>query len=162
MRLYLIRHAWAGDPDASLWPDDSRRPLTTDGRKRFRRVAEALVERGVHPQIIASSPYVRARETADLLAKSLPQKPPLVELSALEPESNVAEALAWTVGRNESQIAWVGHMPGMALLLASLVGAAEGNVEFKKGACAAVDFDAQPTLGGGQLSWFITAKMLGC
>lgn len=162
MRLYLIRHAWAEEPDEAAWPDDAQRPLTADGRKRFRRVADALAGRGVRPEVIATSPFVRARETAQILVKALPEAPPVVELPALEPNSNLAALLEWTAGRIEDEIACVGHMPGIAYLLAMLVGTSEGRVEFKKGAVAAIDFDSDPIAGTGQLTWFITAKMLGC
>ena len=57
MDLYVIRHAWAGHFGDPEWPDDSQRPLTPDGMKRFARMVEILTDRGFQPQIIATSPW---------------------------------------------------------------------------------------------------------
>ena len=42
MRLYIIRHAWAEEPGDARWPSDADRPLTADGKKRFKKVVETL------------------------------------------------------------------------------------------------------------------------
>jgi len=55
MRLYLVRHAWAEEADSKRWPNDGERPLTDDGKKRFRKTVEALVERGFAPRVVAGS-----------------------------------------------------------------------------------------------------------
>ena len=120
MRLYIIRHAWAEEPGPQ-WADDSQRPLTADGRKRFRKVVEALAERGFAPQVIATSPYVRARETADIIVRHLGRHTPALEtVDALRCGSDLAAALKWTAGRNEDEVAWVGHMPDVAEMTALL------------------------------------------
>jgi phosphohistidine phosphatase len=160
MRLYIIRHAWAEDPD-ERWGSDAARPLTDDGKKRFRKVVEALVERGFAPQAIATSPYVRTRQTAEIAAKLLPTKPEIVELPALACGSSLEEALEWTRGRAEDEIAWVGHMPDVSLLTGALVGATDESFDFAKGATAAIDFEGVPAAKQGTLRWFVTAKMLG-
>ncbi|MGC3971720.1 MAG: histidine phosphatase family protein [Pirellulales bacterium] len=122
MRLYIIRHAWAEEP-GPRWSDDSARPLTIDGRKRFRKVVEALAERGFAPQLVATSPYVRARETAELIVRHLGKQTPQLEtLDALRCGSDLAAALQWTAPRGEEEIAWVGHMPDVAEIAASLIG----------------------------------------
>lgn len=162
MRLYIIRHAWAEDPDDRRWPDDSARPLTSDGIKRYRCVAEKLGERGCRPTLIASSPYVRAWQTAELLVKHLGCEPKLARLDALECGSDLAAALAWTAEQDADELAWVGHMPDVALFVARLIGDGTAQIEFAKGAIAALDFSARPALGLGVLRWFATAKVLGC
>ena len=76
MILYIIRHAWAGhygDPD---WPDDRQRPLSPDGKNRFGQVVRKLAGRGVAPELIASSPLVRCRETAEIVAEGTSASPP--------------------------------------------------------------------------------------
>lgn len=162
MRLYLVRHAWAGEADSAKWPNDADRPLTDDGKKRFRKTVEALVERGFAPAVIATSPYVRARQTAEIIAKLAPFKPEIVLLEALEPSSRLDEALAWTGGREEEKIAWVGHMPDLTLLAAELIDGDSAHLDFSKGATAAIDFEGPPAAGVGTLRWLVTAKMLGC
>ena len=161
MRLYIIRHAWAGDPGPE-WPDDAQRPLTDDGQRRFRKVADTLGERGFAPQLVVTSPYVRARQTADILVDRLKPTPELHVLDALQCGSDLAAALRWTAARAESEIAWVGHMPDVAEMTAVLIGDRRTALDFSKGAVAAIDFDGPPAAGAGVLRWFVTAKLLGC
>jgi phosphohistidine phosphatase SixA len=66
MKLYLLRHATAEDAAAS----DAARELTRDGREEARIAGQALVALGVKPDHILTSPLVRARQTADLVAKN--------------------------------------------------------------------------------------------
>jgi len=72
--LYLVRHAVAEERGAD-WPDDSQRPLTAEGSKRWRREAHGLAALGARPDLILTSPFTRARQTADLLAAAFPKKP---------------------------------------------------------------------------------------
>jgi len=164
MDLFIIRHAWAGhygDPD---WPDDSQRPLTEDGKRRFARVVEALAQRDFRPQIIATSPLVRCRQTADIMAESISACPDVVELSALEPGGDPQALLRWTIGQAEQYegIAWVGHAPDVGRLTATMIGDPGGWVRLAKGAVAAIRFDDLPEVGSGELRWLVTAKQLGC
>lgn len=164
MDLYIIRHAWAMEQDGSRWPDDGQRPLTAAGRKRFALVVKKLVDGGMTPSLIASSPLVRCVETAQLLAEGLANGPQIVELSELRPNSDVSGLLRWTAqqaGKHE-QIAWIGHAPDVSYLTASLIGNGDSEIRFAKGAAAAIHFDDKPCLGGGELQWLVSAKVLGC
>ena len=71
MKIYLIRHSNAVDPGTPGYEDDSLRPLTEKGRDKMNKIAAALKALDVQPDLIVSSPYVRARETAEILAKVL-------------------------------------------------------------------------------------------
>ena len=68
--LYLVRHAIAAERGED-WPDDSKRPLTTTGVSRFRDVVKGLAWFDVGLDEIYSSPLVRAKQTADEIAKNL-------------------------------------------------------------------------------------------
>ncbi len=162
MRLYLVRHAWAGEHGDPRWPNDAERPLTADGKERFRAVAKKLVARGFAPQVIATSPYVRTRQTAEILVKALEGRTELIDLPALEPGADWDAAVQWAAERREDAIALVGHMPSLGELAAALVNAGRGNIGFAKGATAAIDFDSHPAVGNGLLCWLVTAKLLGC
>ncbi|HMO86001.1 MAG TPA: histidine phosphatase family protein [Lacipirellulaceae bacterium] len=83
MFIYIVRHAWAYEHGDPRWPDDSQRPLETEGAERFARVVKRLAGRGLDPAVIATSPYVRCRQTADILAAQLETSPPIVEFAAL-------------------------------------------------------------------------------
>ena len=67
MEIYLIRHAIA-EERGDDWPDDDDRPLTEEGIRRFEEAARGLLEFDAHPVRILTSPLVRARQTAELLA----------------------------------------------------------------------------------------------
>ncbi|MCE9603369.1 MAG: phosphohistidine phosphatase SixA [Planctomycetia bacterium] len=162
MRLYIIRHAWAEEPGDARWPNDADRPLTESGKKRFKKVVEILATRGFAPELIVTSPYVRTRQTTEILHDHLSKKPALVESAALAPGSRLADLVEWTNERKESEIAWVGHMPDVALMTAALIGDRHTLIDFGKGAVAAIDFDAAPAAGNGTLRWFVSPKLLGC
>ena len=164
MDLYIIRHAWAEERDADRWPDDDLRPLSKEGKKRFAKVVAGLAERGVAPSLLATSPLVRCRQTADLLAEKLPGGPPVVELSALEPGSDLESLLEWTAAQtgDHDQVGWVGHAPDVDRLTAALIGEGDSLIHFAKGATAAVRFEGPPAVGQGGLRWLATAKVLGC
>ena len=65
MDLFILRHAWAPDRDDSRWPNDDLRPLSEAGKKRFAAFVEKLIQRGMTPQVIATSPLLRCVQTAN-------------------------------------------------------------------------------------------------
>ena len=84
LELYLIRHGVAAERGEEF-PDDSKRPLTSEGIARLRKEAKALEGLGVSFDQILSSPLVRARQTADVFAEELKGKPPIANTDALTP-----------------------------------------------------------------------------
>ena len=164
MDLFIIRHAWAGHQDEDRWPDDRKRPLTEEGRERFRQVVEKIARRGFAPQIIATSPMVRCRQTAELAAEGVAGRPEIVELDELLPGGELDSLVAWTVrqSRQYHQVAWVGHAPDVSHLATEMTGGGDSWLRFAKGAIAAIRFDGLPHRGSGVLRWLITAKVLGC
>ena len=70
LRLHLVRHAHAGDP-AEWEGDDALRPLTRKGRRQSEQLGTFLGERGIRPDVIVSSPKVRALQTAEIVAAAL-------------------------------------------------------------------------------------------
>jgi phosphohistidine phosphatase len=157
--LYVVRHAVAAER-SDEYPDDTKRPLTPEGIARFREAVEGLAALGVRLDQVLTSPLVRARQTADILAEILPGRPPIVELKALAP-GNTAAAVVAALGEysRRSSLALVGHEPGVGELAARLVGARAPFV-FKKGAVCRIDAGALPLAGPGELRWFATPRML--
>ena len=78
MNLYIIRHAIAVDEATSDYASDSERPLTDKGRKKMRQIANALRSLGVEFDLIFSSPYIRACDTAEVLADGFKMKSKIV------------------------------------------------------------------------------------
>jgi len=163
MKLYIVRHAWAGHFGDPEWPDDFQRPLTKQGSERFARVVEKLVERGFAPEVVATSPLVRCRQTAERIVEGMDSRPELVELDELRPGSDLDGLVRWTAeqSREHSAVAWVGHAPDVGRLTATLIGQG-GWIRLAKGGVAAIRFYDAPEAGGGELRWLVTAKMVGC
>ncbi len=164
MILYIIRHAWAVERDDPACPEDSLRPLTPEGRERFGRLVQVLAERGFAPGLIATSPLVRCRQTAEIVSELIDGRPAVVARDELAPGSDLAGLLAWTNRQLDRQreIAWVGHVPDVEYLAGDLIGASRGATRFAKGGVAAIQFDGSVEHGAGTLWWLVTAKLLGC
>jgi phosphohistidine phosphatase len=157
--LYLVRHAIAADRGED-WPDDDRRPLTARGVARFEEAAGGLSRLDVVVDEIFTSPLVRAKQTADILAAGLPGKPAVKVLDALSPghaPATVLAQLARTARRR--RIALVGHEPGLGELAAHLIGAGRA-LEFKKGGVCRIDVESLTSRRAGALNWFVTPKVL--
>ena len=109
IELYLVRHAIAAERGPK-YPDDKLRPLTPDGTKKFKQSVPALMELGVVIDFVLTSPLVRARETAQLLAAGLKPKPAIAEVEALAPGGRhqaIIEAIKTHAKRNR-RLALVG------------------------------------------------------
>jgi len=161
MFIYIARHAWAyefGDP---RWPDDSLRELESDGAARYLQVIETLAERGFAPEAIATSPYVRCRQTADLIAQHTVHHPKVTELGALAPGSDFGALVEWSRQTGCQNICWVGHTPDVGNLTAKLIGDGRSNLRFAKGAIAAIRYYSEIGPSCGELYWHVTAKSLG-
>lgn len=161
MRLYVTRHAWAGDFGDPKYPDDRLRPLTAEGIARFRKAAKRLIAAGFDATLIATSPLVRCRETAEILAAESPQKPELFVLDDLAPGARLDPLVAWTQRQRCESVAWVGHAPDVGELSSRLIGATGGNLRFAKGTTAAIEFAREFGPCRGELIWLATAKVLG-
>ena len=161
MFVYIARHAWAGHAGDPQWPDDSLRELTPEGVERYQAVVAALADRGFAPSRIATSPYARCVQTARLISDGMPGRPEIDELDALEPGSQLDEALAWTADHAGQDVCWVGHNPDVEWMTAALIGEGPASIRFAKGSVAAVQFHHAAAPGAGELYWHVTAKSLG-
>jgi phosphohistidine phosphatase len=159
LELYLIRHGIAAER-GDEYPDDSKRPLTSRGIARLKKEARALEDLGAGFDVIITSPLVRARQTADVLAESFKSRPPVAMSDALAPAGTPA-AVIQEIAKHarKARIALVGHEPNVGELAARLIGA-RSPLEFKKGAICRIDFEVLPPKGLGQLRWFMTPRML--
>lgn len=157
--LYLVRHAIAAER-GSEWPDDTKRPLTERGIGRFKEAVKGLRHLDVTVDEIFTSPLVRAKQTAEILAEGLPGKPSVKVLDALSPghaPGSMLAQLARTARRR--RIALVGHEPGLGELAAHLIGAGRA-LEFKKGGVCRIDVESLSSRRAGALNWFVTPKVL--
>jgi phosphohistidine phosphatase len=157
--LYLIRHAIAADR-GDQWPDDAKRPLTEDGMSRMRKSARGLARLGVALDVVFTSPFVRTRQTAEIVAAAMDPHPAIVNVEALVPGGAYA-ALAAELEKQtrRTRIGIVGHEPGIGELAARFIGSRHA-IEFKKGSVCRIDVDDVPPNGPGELRWFLTPRIL--
>lgn len=157
--LYLVRHAIAAERGDD-WPDDNKRPLTTRGIHRFKDSLPGLKELELSIDEIFSSPLVRAKQTADLLAAGLQGSPPVKFLDALAPGHTPTVVMSQLAKAAKRQrIALVGHEPDLGELAAHLIGASRP-LAFKKGGMCRIDVGGISTKRTGSLIWFVTPKVL--
>jgi phosphohistidine phosphatase len=157
--LYLVRHAIAAER-GDEWPDDSKRPLTEAGINRFKEAVEGLAWLDVSIDEIFTSPLVRAKQTATLVANGLGNKTSVQTLDALAPGHSprqVMNELSRAAKRN--RIALVGHEPGLGELAAHLIGSPRA-LPFKKGGACHIAIQGLMSRRPGELVWFLPPKVL--
>ena len=162
MKLVLIRHGPAGDRDT--WEaeghDDRLRPLTSDGKKQMRRVAAGLATLVPSIDILATSPLVRAEQSAEIIAEQY--RIDLVTLDTLEPDSAPEKSVEWLRALEaEETVALVGHEPHLSTLVGYLLtGKRVSFIDLKKGGVALVDLPDPPQSGTGTLEGLFTPRVL--
>ncbi len=158
MELYLLRHGIA--EDAPPGRADSSRALTPEGRERTAAVVKMARDAGVMPSLIASSPYLRAMQTAEVAAKEFGWKGELLPLVSLVPHGTPQAVWSDVRGlRDESAVLLAGHEPLMASLVAYLLGAPELRVDMKKSALVRIDMDGSGATPRGVLRWMLVPKL---
>ena|SRR6185503_4719230 len=162
MELLLVRHGIAADRDPDRWPRDADRPLTPEGEARFREASRGLSR--IHPpvEVVLSSPYPRARRTAEILAEEAGWPPPQAA-GELEAERSSSDALRLLRSRaGISSLALVGHEPNLSELASFLLAGNDGGLqlEMKKGGVACLFLRGEPAPGTAILRWLATPKLL--
>ena len=161
LELLVVRHAIAESRDPVAWPDDSARPLTARGERRFRSAARGL--RRIVPAVdaVLASPYERAWRTAELLHEEAgwPEPERCRELEAPRPPEDVLGPLA---KRSEASLALVGHEPHLSLLASLLLtgGPDSARIELRKGGVVLLGFAGRCEPGQAVLRWYLTPKLL--
>jgi phosphohistidine phosphatase len=141
--LILMRHGHAPSASEAGVPSDAARPISEKGRADARRAAEAVKKRGHSPALVLHSPLLRARQTAEIVAKVLGVR--AETLKALDntlPAEEVAAALE-ARGAGVAEVLAVGHQPQIGEL-AALLG--RQLVEFRPAGAAAVALEPRPGL----------------
>jgi phosphohistidine phosphatase len=159
--LVIVRHALAFDRDSTRWPDDRLRPLSPQGKKKFRQAASGLARWYPHVDLLLTSPLVRALQTAKILA-DVAGWPKAAERGELDPATDPQTTLASLRQPRVSRLALVGHEPHLSNLIALCVAKPTSTVciEMKKGAAAVIRFDGPLRVGHGTLIALVPARVL--
>lgn len=162
MNLYIIRHAIAVEPGTPGFEEDSQRPLTEKGRNKMQAIARGLYALDMNLDLILSSPYLRARETADILADVFKMKAKLALSENLIPMSHT-DRLIGEISEKYSvdSLAVVGHEPALSALISTLLA---GNlsllVNMKKGGVCCLTLDNLHHEPRAMLEWLLTPAQL--
>jgi len=191
MRILVVRHAIAEDREEyqerarravqkhaqkrgeKPHPvNDDFRPLTDAGMRKMKKVAKGLPGIVERPDLLLSSPLLRAVETAEILRGAWREdksdkKLDIRVVEWLRPDSSpddLVEGLSGGGGpdaRDDSLVAIVGHEPHLSQLVSWLIGGSRhSRITLKKGGACLIEFDGRPARGEGRLRWLATPKML--
>jgi len=162
MNLYIIRHAIAIDEGTPEYDNDSERPLSDKGKKKMRQIARGLRALGVDFDLILSSPYLRAKETAEILAEVSRTKADVAFSENLIPMGD-PDLLISEMNEKYSanSIALIGHEPHLSSLISLLVSDnASLDITLKKGGVCRLSADDLHHTRKATLEWLITPGIL--
>lgn len=157
--LYLLRHATA--QDRTLPIPDADRALVPKGRRQVNQVVAFCQQHELVPKRLLSSPVLRARQTADGLAKHLPGCCTVQEAEWLRIETPTAQALDGlqaALAAQPDDLWLVGHEPDLSALLAALLGAPASAFVLKKASLTCL---ALPDAAPAQLLWSVPCGLMG-
>lgn len=163
MNLYFLRHGIAAEHDSKQFPDDTKRPLTPEGRKKLRRSANGLLALGLGFDLIFTSPYVRARQTADIVAEVFKAK---AELHVTPHLAHAGDTHALVTALNgvckpDDNVLLVGHEPDMSQFIALLLtGSSNCEMDLKKGGLCKLEVARLRHDRCATLRLFLTPKVM--
>ncbi|MCB0419994.1 MAG: phosphohistidine phosphatase SixA [Bdellovibrionales bacterium] len=160
MKITLLRHEIAENPEEFEGPSDAMRPLTSKGKKRADKIAQNFNHVCEPVDYIASSPFLRAQQTAapylDLFTSAH-----CTEVHWLQPEMDVKIVVKNLKEEKFEHALLVSHDPLISRLASYLLTATESSfIPFKKGALCSIEFlrDLEP--GQGELVAFLPPKIM--
>src|SRR5580700_6767922 len=140
MILYLVRHGIAVDPNDPKSPPEPERPLTAKGVQKTRAAALGLQALGVKPDVLFTSPYVRAAQTAEIFAEALGFSPGKIRVHEdLKPTGNPDEVVKEIVRLKAKELMCFGHAPHLDQMIAHLVGGRGVFTQLKKAGVACLE-----------------------
>jgi len=162
MQLILVRHAEAHDPDGVTIRNDRERPLTDHGIWQARLLGDFFAKVLSEKAFLASSPLVRAHQTAQMLQEKAPERVlPLEIWDELAIPADF-EGLREKLREVEHPIAiLVGHMDDIGDLAGKLVGAAAATMPLRKGAAALFQWKGKLRWETAVLKWWVDPELLG-
>jgi phosphohistidine phosphatase len=158
MILYLVRHGIAVDRTDPKCPPEPERPLTARGVQKTRSAALGLRAMGAKPDVMITSPFVRAAQTAEIFSEALGFAVDKIRVNDhLKPAANPADIIKEITHLRAKEVAFFGHAPHLDLTIAHLAGARTPFTELKKAGVACFE---QSGHGAWSLLWILTPKVL--
>ena len=159
MEIYILRHGIAVERGTPGYKRDSDRPLTKEGEEKMHQIADAMLGMELKFDLILSSPYVRAGQTARIVAGELDEEVTFTD--SLEPDGSALDLIAEINDEKPQRVLLVGHEPDLSRLISVLVtGGTEAAIELKKGSLCKLT-SGKLTFGQcATLYWLLTPKHL--
>src|SRR5271155_4925524 len=161
MDLIILRHGEAGK-SVMLTDKDAERALTVSGREEVKEVAECMRNLGLKFDAILTSPLKRARETAEIVAKTLRQAKAVELCDELKPEGD-SSALYRRLSKlkPDSSVLVVGHEPYLSSMIGELIGGrTQVRIVLKKAGLAKVELTSTLPAPSGNLRWLLTPRLV--
>ncbi len=163
MNIFILRHGIAVDRGTPGSEKDSERPLTSKGKRQLRKSAAAMKKMKLRFNLILSSPYERARRTAEIVAEELKLKKRLKFTDALKCEGDPAELIA-EIARlkpTPGNLLLVGHEPYLSHL-ASLLACGNDDlaIDLRKGGLCKLETENLRAGKCARLAWLLTPKQM--
>jgi len=160
MQLYIVRHGIAIDREDPKSPPEAERYLTEEGVEKTKQVAKRIAGLRISADLLISSPYVRAVQTAEIFAAALDhgmQK--IIKSEALLPGAEPGAFFRELARQKEAaSVFCFGHAPHVDEVVAAAVGAKHHITEMKKAGVALVELK-RVSPPSGQLVWLLTPKL---
>jgi phosphohistidine phosphatase len=161
MHLYIVRHGIAIDREDPKCPPDPERFLTEEGIEKTKQVARGAAELGVAPDLLLSSPYVRAMQTAEIFASALEYpKSKIRKTDLLLPGAEPLQLFRELAKDKDLSSTFVfGHAPHLDDLLATAIGSKHHITSLKKAGVALIEL-RRLSPPNGELVWLAIPKLL--
>ena len=163
MNLFLLRHGLAVDRSKPGLKKDADRPLTPKGKQRLWRVAEAMEEMDLEFDAIIASPFLRAAQTAEIVAEALELRKKLSSSEHLTPNGNPKLLLEHInqLKPAPKDVLIVGHEPYLSQLIGLLVaGNTNALIDLKKGALCKLEIETLRCGRCATLAWLLSPKQM--
>ena len=163
MNLYILRHGIAVERGTPGCKTDAGRPLTPKGTRQLRQIAGAMQNLDLSFNLILSSPFLRARQTAEIVAQSLRRKKRLAFSDELTPGGNPKALIQQLIELKPApeNVLLVGHEPYLSELIGRLIsGGTTADIELKKGGLAKLEVASLRFGRCATLAWLLTPKQM--
>lgn len=163
MELYFLRHGIAVERGTPGYEDDSTRPLTPKGERRMSLAVKGYKRMGLSFDLILSSPYIRARRTAEIVAEGLKLEDKLKFSASLQYERDPEGAVEEVARKHGSldSVLLVGHEPFMSRCISMLVsGKPDMSLVLRKGGLCKLSVEKLKYGKCASLEWLVRPRQL--
>jgi phosphohistidine phosphatase len=161
MDLYIVRHGIAIDREDPKCPPDPERYLTEEGVDKTKQVAKAIAALGITPDLLLSSPYVRALQTAEIFANALKYSKQKIRCTDLLLPGAESSALFRELAKDKqaSSVFVFGHAPHLDELVAAAFASKHPITVLKKAGVAALKLK-RVSPPSAEFLWLATPRLL--